>query len=273
MRPLAVAGYFYPKEKKELEELLDKCFAEGKEHAQELSANAGVAPHAGYIYSGAAAACTFLSMKELEKAETVVIFGPNHSGTGSLVSLSQDDWDTPLGAVRNDKEFGKVLQAGSKFVDIDETAHLFEHSIEVQLPLIMRVNPEAKIVPVCMMDQSLEAAADAAEAVLRAEKETGRKVAVVGSSDFSHYLSTDEAKKNDEAALSFITGLDEVEFTKRVREKSWSICGFGPIAAVMHYSKNKGAKEGKLLWYTHSGHASGDFERVVAYASVVFPYG
>ena len=273
MRAAAVAGYFYPKDKKELEALLDKCFSEAKGHAAPADSPAGVAPHAGYIYSGATAATTYLSMKGLKDAETVVIFGPNHSGTGSLVSLSADDWDTPLGAMKNDKEFGEAMRKAAQFVDLDEQAHMFEHSIEVQLPLIRKVNPEAKIVPVCMMDQGLEAAKDSAEAVLAAEKETGRKVAVVASSDFSHYLTPEKAKEKDEAALSFVTGMDEGEFAKRVKDRDWSICGPGPILAAMHYSAAKGCKEGKLLWWTNSGMSSGDMERVVGYASIVFPLG
>ena len=273
MRAAAVAGYFYPKGKDELEELLGKCFKEGKKHATESSAQAGIAPHAGYVYSGAAAAATCLSMKGLKDAETVVIFGPNHSGTGSLVSLSAEDWDTPLGVMKNDREFGEALRRAAQFVDLDEQAHMSEHSIEVQLPFIRKVNPEAKIVPVCMMDQGLEAARDSAGAVLAAEKETGRKIAVIASSDFSHYLPPEEAKEKDEAALSFIIGMDEGEFAKRVKDKGWSICGPGPILAAMHYSAATGCREGKLLWWTNSGMSSGDTERVVGYASVAFPLG
>ncbi len=270
MRKPAVAGMFYPADKGSLERLVLECMKEAKKSSKSVSAYAGVCPHAGLIYSGIPAACTLISIKELTRAETIVIAGPNHTGMGTLVSLSADDWETPMGIFKNDVEFGNAMLQGATFIKKDELGHRFEHSIEVQLPFLSIVNPKAKIVPLCMAEQGIEAARDVADSILRAERKLGRDAVFIASSDFSHYVSAEWAEKEDEKALSYITKLDAEGFQKERRERDWSICGFGPITAATLYSQEKGSKKGLELMYINSGRASGDYSSVVAYASVAF---
>lgn len=269
MRQPAVAGAFYPGSKEEVEKLVSECM--GKAKVKAVSAYAGVVPHAGHIYSGVPAAATFLSIKELAEAETVVLVGPNHTGVGGLVSLSTEDWEVPVGVFKNDLEFGEEIIKNATFVKPENEAHRMEHSIEVQLPFLHAVNPSARIVAVCMADQSLEGARDVAEAVLGAEKALKRKVVFVASSDFSHYIPSEEAEKADREAMGKILGLDAEGFQKSVHAKNWSICGYGPITSAMLYAKAKGSKKGLAVMYTNSGEVTGDYSRVVSYASIVFP--
>ncbi|MBD3397576.1 AmmeMemoRadiSam system protein B [Candidatus Micrarchaeota archaeon] len=271
MRNAAVAGQFYPGNKEEAEEIVEKCFSGAREKVGPVSAYAGVAPHAGYLYSGVPAAATFLGIKELADAETVVVAGPNHTGIGGLVALSTEDWKLPTGVVKNDREFGGEMARNANFLKPGEEAHRFEHSIEVQLPFLQHINPKAKIVPVCMMDQSMEGARDVADAVLAAEKTLGRKVVVLASSDFSHYVPSAAAERADKAALEHICGLDAEAFQRDRRAQEWSICGYGPISVSILYAKAKGSKKGLELMYTNSGEVTGDYSRVVAYASIIFP--
>ncbi len=270
MRNPAVAGQFYPGNREEIEELVGKCFSEAMKKAKPMSAYAGVAPHAGYVYSGVPAAATFLSIKELENAETVVIVGPNHTGTGGLVALSTEDWELPTGVVKNDKDFGEEMVKNANFLKPGEEAHRTEHSIEVQLPFLQHVNPKAKIVPVCMMDQSLEGARDVAEAVLATEKKMGREVVVIASSDFSHYIPSEAAEERDKKAMEQILKLDAEAFQKERKAQDWSICGYGPISVSILYAKAKGSKKGLEVMYTNSGEITGDYSQVVAYASIIF---
>lgn len=270
MRKPAVAGMFYPGDKGSLEKLVLECMREAKKSAKPVSAYSGVCPHAGLIYSGIPAACTFMSINEIAKAKTIVIAGPNHTGMGTLVSLSGEDWETPMGSFKNDVEFGNAMLEGATFIKKDELGHRFEHSIEVQLPFLSIVNPKAKIVPVCMAEQGVEAARDVASAVIRAEKKLGREAVFIASSDFSHYVSAEWAEKEDHKALAHITKLDAEGFQKERLEKDWSICGFGPITAAALYAREKGSKKGLELMYINSGRASGDYSSVVAYASVAF---
>ena len=271
MRKPAVAGAFYPASKKDVDWAVEECMREAKKVAKPVGAYSGVAPHAGYIYSGVAAAATFLGIKELKEAETVVIAGPNHTGMGGLVSLSTEDWGLPVGVLKNDKEFGKEMVKGATFLKAENSAHLHEHSIEVQLPFLHAVNPDAEIVPVCMMEQGIEGARDLAESVLKAEKALGREAVVIASSDFSHYIPAEIAEERDKEAIGHILKLDAEGFQEGRRRQDWSICGYGPITAAMLYAKAKGSKKGLELIYINSGEVTGDYSQVVAYASIVFP--
>ena len=166
MRPAAVAGQFYPGSGAELEHQLDDML-----HPEnELSVLGAVVPHAGYIYSGQVAAEVY---SRLPKAETYVIIGPNHHGLGSPVALSRDSWRTPLGVVLPDLELADAL-AGS-IIDHDETAHLHEHSIEVQIPFLQKRFSDFKILPICMGLQDMQTAVEVGQELSRAIDRQKRK--------------------------------------------------------------------------------------------------
>lgn len=268
MRTPAVAGYFYPGEKEKLDYMLDEFLRKAQEQYKPTNAIGGICPHAGYIYSGETSAITLSSIENLKKAETIVILGPNHTGIGSLVSISLQDWKTPLGIVKCDMELAKQIQKNYLFIDFDESAHFREHSIEVQIPFIQKINTNAKIVCICMMSQDYEIAEKLGKAL--AKTLDPEKHIVIASSDFSHYLPADVAEKKDKTALSYIETLDTNGFQNALAKFNWSICGYGPISALMEYAKEKGIKKAKTLRYTNSGKAGGDFTAVVGYASVIF---
>ena len=269
MRTAAVAGYFYPAEREKLEKMIDGFLKKANGVHEPVNAVGGICPHAGYIYSGETAAITYSSIANLKDAETVVILGPNHTGEGSLISISLQDWETPLGVARCDMGLAKDIQKNCPLADFDERAHLHEHSIEVQIPFIQRINPNARIVCVCMMTQDYESAAQIGKALAKALDP--KKHIVVASSDFSHYLQDEIARKKDTAALSYIEALDSAGFQDALRKYGWSVCGYGPISALAEYAKAKGIKKGKTIRYTNSGKAGGDYLAVVGYASVIFP--
>ncbi|MDD5337492.1 MAG: AmmeMemoRadiSam system protein B [Candidatus ainarchaeum sp.] len=269
MRTPAVAGAFYPAEKEKLERMVSGFLKKASEEYKPVSAVGGVCPHAGYVYSGQTAAITFVSIAGLEKAETIVLLGPNHTGRGSLISLSLMDWETPVGVLKCDVELAKKIQKNSTLIDFDENAHMFEHSIEVQLPFIRSINPDAKIVCICMMAQDYGSALDVGNAL--AKSLNPEKHIVIASSDFSHYLPAEEAGKKDSAARSFIEALDGKGFEDALEKHGWSVCGYGPITALMEYAKAKGIKRAKTLRYADSGRATGDYSAVVGYGSMIFP--
>ncbi|MFA5077840.1 MAG: AmmeMemoRadiSam system protein B [Candidatus Micrarchaeia archaeon] len=271
MRTPAVAGTFYPAEKEKLERTVSEFLKKAESEYTPVSAVGGVCPHAGYVYSGQTAAITFFSIAELKKAETIVILGPNHTGRGSLISISLRDWETPLGISKCDVELAKRIQKNSKLIDFDENAHMFEHSIEVQLPFVQKINPNAKIVCICMMSQDYESALDVGNALAKTLN-PGKHI-VIASSDFSHYLPAEEAGRKDSAARSYIEALDGEGFENALGKHGWSVCGYGPITALVEYAKAKGIKRAKTLRYTDSGKATGDYSAVVGYGSMIFPKG
>ncbi|MHC1582288.1 MAG: MEMO1 family protein [Candidatus Syntropharchaeia archaeon] len=263
MRKPAVAGQFYPGNPKELEEMLRYCFSDVVFEKEPVFG--GVVPHAGYVYSGRVAAHVF---SKLPEAETFVILGPNHHGIGSMVALSTERWRTPLGEVDVDHEFIELLP--KRIIDTDETAHRYEHSIEVQIPFIQYMFSSFKIVPICMGMQDRETARDIGNELFEAISNYDRKVVFLASSDFTHYEPDEVARENDKYAIEPIIRLDVAEFYTRIYKRNVSACGVGPIASVMETVKKLGAGGGKLVKYETSGDVTGDRSSVVGYAGIVF---
>ena len=261
MRLPAVAGQFYPGSGAELEHQLDGMLHPEKE----LSVLGAVVPHAGYIYSGQVAAKVY---SRLPKAETYVIIGPNHHGLGSPVALSRDSWRTPLGVVEPDLELADAL-AGS-IIDHDETAHLHEHSIEVQIPFLQKRYQGFKILPICMGLQDEQTAVEVGQELSSAVKKLNRSCIVIASSDFTHYAPQEKARKVDAKLLEAILNMDVPELYDRVYRYDATACGYGPIAATITAAAALGAKAGQLLAYATSGDVSGDYSQVVGYAAIAF---
>ncbi|WP_340817672.1 MEMO1 family protein [Methanolobus sp. WCC4] len=263
MRQTVVAGQFYPLNLKGLKKELSRCFKDVA--ISEKPILGAVVPHAGYIYSGEVAAHAYAQLPE---ADTYIIFGPNHTGYGSPVALSQETWTTPLGVVETDKEIGKAL-AGT-IIDFDELAHHYEHSIEVQVPFLQhRFGSDFRILPICMGLQDEETAIEVGREVARAAKDTGKKVVFIASSDFTHYESADVARDNDNYLIEPIMKMDIPEFYRRREERNISACGFGPIAAMLSATMEFGASKVSLLKYATSGDITGDMSGVVGYAAIV----
>jgi MEMO1 family protein len=274
VRKPAVAGSFYPSDAKQLEETVSGFIGKADLDRRMFSGScAFVAPHAGYVYSGHVAAYAYAALEEANrngKIDTIVLVGPNHTGYGDPMALSLEDWQTPLGTLKNDRELAKAIMASSPDMSADETAHAYEHSVEVQLPFIQRILPDVKIVPICMGDQSYAASRMLADAIGRACTATKRKVAVVASSDFNHYDSAEMAREKDLPAIGALKGLDVVKFNALLKESKDTACGYGPITTAALFAASKGAKEGVLLKYSNSGEMTNDYSSVVAYASIAF---
>ena len=263
VRESAVNGMFYPKQKQALERQISG-FLKGLDSGGKKSA-AIIAPHAGYTYSGKTAAIAF---SELKKAETFVILGPNHTGLGKQISVSDADyWETPLGKIQVDSELRKKLLEGLG-TGADDLAHLQEHSIEVQVVFLQFLFPRAKILPICIMENNLEKLKKFG--CVLAETINEKEVSIVASSDFSHFVPLENARKKDLAAIGFIEKIDVEGFYKEVAEKKLSICGFAPIIIAMEYCRQKGYKKASLLKYDSSATASGDESSVVGYAAIKF---
>lgn len=270
-RKPAVAGTFYPADPGQLEELISKQMLKADVGALS-DCKAFVAPHAGYIYSGKVAAHTYAALLQAhakEKFDTLVIIGPNHTGYGRPIAVSLDDWQTPLGIVKNDRELSEMI-ASMPDMYADEIAHAFEHSVEVQLPFIQKFLGDVKCVFVCMGDQSYEACVALNNAVMFAAKKKKRKAAVIASSDFNHYESASVAKKKDAPAIDVALRLDAERFHETIRKNNDSACGYGPITVATLFARRSGAKSGMLLTYATSGDVTHDYDSVVAYASIVF---
>ena len=274
MRLPAVAGEFYEGSRERLLRQIEWCYTHRLGPGKIPSLQKGerkmvglVSPHAGYMYSGPVAAHGFAALAQDGKPERVVIIGPNHHGLGSGVSLmSTGVWATPLGEVEVDGELAREILDKSEIIDDEEEAHRFEHSIEVQLPFLQHLLGRFKFVPICMMLQDVRTSLEVGEAVALACE--GKDVLIVASTDFTHYESQESAEKKDKIAIDRILSLDPKGLVETVEERGISMCGYGPVAAMLEACRRLGAKTAKLLKYATSGDTSGFKAEVVGYASV-----
>lgn len=273
MRRPAFAGKFYPSSESELSEAVSRFISSAKVAKSASSAISYVSPHAGYRYSGSVAGFTYkaLSMrKDLAAADTFVIVGPNHTGRGYRVSVSASDWRTPLGIVRNDSELTERMASQSGYLNIDETAHAEEHSIEVQLPFLQKIVNNPRCCFVCMGDQTVEASKAVAESIDSAAGSLHRKVVVLASSDLDHYEPEEVARRKDMGAFKALEKLDFGKFHSTMARLDDSACGYGPITVAGMFAQMHGATRASMLRYATSADVTKDYKAVVAYSSIVF---
>ena len=274
MRHPAVAGSFYPATPASLQRTVDLLMAKArKEVKPNPKAKAIICPHAGYVYSGLSAAFSFASIENQLKLPntTVIILGPNHTGLGKPVAVSFEDWATPIGKSTTDLPLAGAIIKSNPILTKNEAAHLAEHSIEVQLPFLQTINPLAKIVAICMGWQDDNTCKLVAKSIFDAVRQpafSSRNILLLASSDFTHYQSGAQARALDAQPIEFIKSLHASEFEEEVEVGQLSICGHGPIAAALIYSKLAGAKKCALLKYTHSSDVTGDQGEGVAYAAL-----
>ena len=268
MRRPSVAGQFYAGDGNSLRNQIEQCFLGplGPGRLPQLKPGkrkiiGGIAPHAGYMYSGMVAAHLYSKIAEDGFPASFVILGPNHTGRGSGLSVAKDDFQTPLGVAKLDHDLAKMLRKG--LVDEDPESHMYEHSIEVQLPFLQFIFPEIKFVPICMGFQDYEAATSVGKTIRDAMKT--KDIVVIASTDFSHYVTRDEAKKKDGMALQAIQAMDARGLYEVVRDQDISMCGYGPVIAML--TACSGGKA-TLLKYANSGDVH-PMREVVGYASVV----
>ena len=287
MRKAAYAGLFYPKSEHVLRSMLEECFtgklgpgALPEKPKQGILPLTGIiTPHAGYVYSGMAAAWGYKALAEAQLPDLFILLGPNHHSNESGLSL--ETFETPLGLVRTDQDFGRAV-AKKGAIRVNEGIHLSEHSLEVQLPFLQFAfgsrAEQLKILPILVsQDLELDKAAKDLKAVI---SETKKKVTFIVSSDFTHYGpsygylpfdKTNDVKQNlsklDGGALKLIKAGDAKGFEAYVHETGASICGSLPIVLLL---KTINFKKASLEQYYTSGDVTGDYTNSVSYASLVF---
>ncbi len=278
MRKPAVAGYFYESDEQLLKERIKWCYTHpigpgripGK-LGNKRSIKGLISPHAGYEFSGPVAAFSYLELAEDGLPETVLILCPNHTGMGSgLSTMTQGGWQTPLGEVPIDTEFARKLVDNYPLMDDEPSAHIQEHSCEVQLPFLQELGQDFKLVPICMMMQDLETSQELGGAIALTAQELGQDLVVIASTDFTHQMPHKVAVAQDKKVLDAIESFDEQEMFKRIISNNVTMCGYGPVATTMAASKAMGAHDATILKYATSGDTSGNYTSVVGYGSAVF---
>jgi len=262
-REAAVAGQFYSGDPGELRRIVGSYI---RSPEQALEAKGVVVPHAGYMYSGAVAGEVFSAV---HLPDRMILLGPNHSGRGAALALSPAGaWHMPLGTVWIDADMNRSLLSACSPLREDALAHRSEHSLEVQIPFLQVLQPDFRFSAICVRTveyAALEALGHAMALVLGALE---KPALLVASSDMTHYESAEDASRQDQLAIDRVLAVDPKGLYQTVLDNDISMCGFAPTVAVLIACLDLGASSGRLIRYTNSGTASGDYSRVVAYAGM-----
>ena len=280
LRQPAVAGAFYPDNSSDLRRIIEECFLDesGVSKIPELNSFDSddypihvMVPHAGYQYSGAIASHGYCEIVQNGFPDVFIILSPNHTGLGSEISVfNEGEWVTPLGNVSVDEEFANSIISFSNIATADFSAHIREHSIEVQLPFLQYFSNDFKIVPITMGSQSFTASSDLAKAIFDAGNELGKSFCVIASTDLSHFNNQEKANKVDGFVLEDIEEMNEFKLFEEVIQYNITMCGYGPVMTAISLSKMSGKNDCEILAYRTSGDVTGDLSSVVGYASGIF---
>lgn len=284
-RRAAVAGTFYPAEPDRLAKLVETLLAGAAkvprpEVLDPTAVVGALVPHAGLVFSGAVAALSWRLAGEIAPS-TVVLAGTDHQAWAAGVGVwTGGPWRTPLGDVAVDRELGRRIAGLGPPFEADDDAHLTEHSIEVQLPLLARTCPRARIVPLAVSPRlQTHAEAGALLGRMLAElREAGERILVVASSDFAHYPPARVCEEVDDRLLGPLLGLDGDGLLELDRALSGinlpglvcGMCGIDPVRFVLSAVAEMGATRGLLLGKATSADAGGDPRRTVGYAAAAF---
>lgn len=278
IRAAKYAGSWYDGSKSRLEKTLNIFFEKderGPKKKPKVNENGPrkivgiISPHAGYVYSGAIAAHGFAELAFDGKPDVFIIVGIDHRGYGSSPASIQTEggWETPFGIANINNEIStKILSNSSKISD-SPNSHSAEHSLELQVPFIQFIFGEkAEIIPIMISSGSFSIFQEVGNAIAEGAKDSN--VSLIASTDFTHFESAKDAKKQDEKAIDAILKLDEELLYNTVKDYRISMCGYGSTSTVIHAAKKLGANKAKLLKYGNSGEVSGDFQQVVGYGSL-----
>lgn len=263
-RKPAVAGQFYPGTSESLKAEVDRYL---KSDSPPVKAIACVAPHAGYVYSGGVAGQVFASV---EVPKRCIVLCPNHTGMGAAAAVwTRGSWQIPTGTIPVDEELADSLLSLSDDLKDDATAHIAEHSLEVELPFMLARQPELSIVPVAISRVGIDGIERIGDAIAQAVKGCGEDVLIVASTDMNHYESDARTKEKDKLAIDRVLALDVRGLVTTCASERISMCGVLPTAIAIEASRKLGAKEATLVAHATSGDISGDREAVVGYAGFI----
>lgn len=258
IRPAAVAGTFYPGTSSTLTRDIDMLLRDAKRPEMPALPKAVIVPHAGYIYSGPIAATAYAALAPLRDiVRRVVLLGPVHRvPVRGLALPGATAFATPMGTVQVDEEAIALLTSLGQIQE-SAPAHAWEHSLEVQLPFLQTVLSEFKLVPLAVGDATAEEVAEVLDRLWG-----GPETLIVVSSDLSHYLPYDTARRVDQATVQSVLGLNTLHSHDQA-------CGATPINGLVVAAKRHHLVP-HLLDLRNSGDTAGDKDHVVGYAAFAF---
>ena len=269
LRPPAVAGQFYPADPTRLRASVGRCLAAATPHALDAPLIGVVAPHAGIMYSGPVAAYAFRALQTERWDAVLLVGGSHHYALHAAHVDATGAWASPLGDFPIAEDLAAELIAADDHIIADRGPHLPEHSLEVLLPFLAETVGRLPIVPILVSPTAPAACAALGRAVGRLAP--SRKLAIVASTDLSHYHPYEEAHRADRAAIDAICAWTPDALVRDCGTHAVEACGGGAVAAAEHAAAGRGATHAELLHYATSGDVpEGEKSRVVGYAAIAF---
>jgi AmmeMemoRadiSam system protein B len=258
IKPPAVAGMFYPDDRLQLQQDLDRYLA-GVTAAPSRLPRALIVPHAGYVYSAQVAASAYGLLQGSDaRIDRVLLLGPAHRvGFRGIAVHGADYFRTPLGDVRLDRQ-GEAQLRGLPFVHLLDQAFAQEHSLEVQLPFLQRLLPDFSLLPLLIGQSDYQQVAQVLNLFV-----TAPNTLILISSDLSHFHGYAEAQRMDEQANRAILALDGDALTHD------HACGRIGIGGLLLIARQQGWTVEKLD-LRNSGDTAGPKDRVVGYGAYAF---
>ncbi|MGQ7869810.1 AmmeMemoRadiSam system protein B [Sunxiuqinia sp. sy24] len=263
-------GSFYPDSEVALKRLIQEVYQAEKETINNELAKrtliGGIVPHAGYAYSGYEAIHFYDILKQSQQHfDTIVVVNPNHTGYGSgwFNTSTYAEWKTPLGLVNADLAFVDALD-----IEPNNRAHSLEHSGEVQLPFLqLYAEGPFAVAMITMNKQTVASAVSLASKIRQAAVQTGQRILLIASSDFSHHESPSMGYEKDQLVIDQILSMNSQKVFDAVQQHKVSACGYGPIMALIEYTSQVARRPGiALLRRGNSGEVQ-PAEMVVDYIS------
>jgi len=289
VRIAAVAGRFYEASHRQCLAHLKQLLPSGPIDGLPDRILAGIVPHAGWVFSGEVAGLVFAAVKQRHpRVDTFLVLGACHTvHTRRSLLYDSGQWGTPLGTIDIDADLSAALQAEDPDrIVADREGHRQEHSIEVQVPFIQYLFPEAALV--ALLVPPTDDAPEVGRAVARAVARSDKRVVCIASSDLTHYgpsyamtpMGTGPegiawAKdQNDRLFLDQALAFQADQLVATARSYG-SACGAGAVAAVVAAAKELGASQARLLAHTTSAEVMArkfgqEAHDSVGYAAVVY---
>jgi MEMO1 family protein len=266
VREAAVAGQFYPASRTELLGEVRAFLGAKASGGKRVRALGVIAPHAGYVYSGAVAGAVYAYVEVPRK---VIVLCPNHTGLGEPLSItSAGSFRTPLGDAQIDSTLARALMQAFPLLREDAAAQLREHAVEVQLPFLQVARDDLAFVPITVGTGQFEVLTALGVVLAKIIVECGEPVLMVASSDMNHYEDDTETRVKDALAIEQVLGLQPKGLFQTVQGQKISMCGYGGAVAMLTAALRLGATSAELVKYATSGDVSGDREHVVGYAGI-----
>ncbi len=269
------SGRWFPADGQQLKSMVQRFIDDAAVPALDGKVVAGIAPHAGYVFSGPIAGHTFRAFRDsaekVRPPETVVILGFSHSaGFSGTALMDGDAIDTPVGRVELDEEAGRLLQNSASSVHFDYSPHRGEHSAENEIPFAQVALPEASLVIGLVGDHEEQTVEELTQALEELSKK--KEIAVVASSDMLHNPDHELVSETDRRTLDKIEAMDVAGLRSEWSYSNQILCGLSPVRAAMKWAGLRGVSKGTVLQYRNSGddYPESRGSWVVGYGSVVF---